>query len=291
MAYVYLALATFFSALLSIMGALFNKKNHAYKNFSMLYNFLLISCASIGWGILYATDFSFDVRVLPYSIGYSIGYAMALIGLFKALECGPVSLTSLLKSLSMITVSVWGFFFWDTPLTVYVAIGLSLVVISLLFCFIQRKGDKEKRISLRWFIFTLILFVGNGGSLVVQKYQQIAFGGAHKNMLMFFATAIAAIICLVFYLSGRKKTVFPLKALKKTWWIPAVTGFGSTLLNLFILLMNDQNLSPSVIYPVMAVGAIIITTLFSVLAYKERLRRAQWIGLFVGMLALVFLNL
>ena len=199
MAYVYLFGATVCSALLSIMGSLFNRKNAAYKNFSMLYNFILIAAACLGWGVIYLTDFSFDARVLPYSLGYAAGYAMALISLFKALECGPVSLTALLKSISMISVSIWGFIFWDASPTPYVLTGLALVLVSLVLCFAQKRKEKAGGTPFKWYIYTALLFIGNGGSLIVQKYQQIAFGGAHKNMLMFFATATAAIACLVFF--------------------------------------------------------------------------------------------
>ena len=289
MAYLYLFGATLCSASLSIMGTLFNKRNQAYKNFSMLYNFILISCACLGWGVLYIANFSFDARVLLYSVGYAAGYAMALISLFKALECGPVSLTSLIKSISMISVSLWGFIFWNASPTVYVLIGLSLVILSLAFCFLQKGGEKRK-MPFKWFVYTALLFIGNGGSLIAQKYQQLAFDGAHKNMLMFFATLIASVSCLIFFLTGRKDTVFPKEAVRRTAWIPMCAGFGSTALNLFILLMLPL-LSSSIIYPFMAVGAIIITTLFSALICKERLRPLQWVGLLVGCVALVFLNI
>ena len=278
------------SALLSIIGSIFNKKNAAYSGFSMLYNFILIGSACLVWGMIYISDFSFDVGVLPYSLGYGIMYALALIFLFKALECGPVSLTAMIKSISIITPSLWGFFFWgDTP-TPLIVIGFVLVLLSLILCFAEKRKKGERGIPLKWFFYIITLAATNGGTLIVQKYQQRAFDGAHKNMLMFFATLLAALICLVFFLVGRKKNTLPASALKKSFYLPIIAGGGSATLNLLLMLLIPL-LPGALIYPAIAVGALIITTLFSALACKERLRPMQWAGLGVGAIALVFLNL
>lgn len=290
MAYLFLPSAVLCSALLSIMASLFNKRNSAYQGFSMLYNFILIGSACGGWCIIYLTNLSFDAGVLPYSLAYAIGYAMALICLFKALECGPVSLTALLKSISLVLPSVWGFFFWDDPLTLPVILGFVLVLVSLILFFAKKREKGQAEIPLKWFLYILGLLIGNGGSLTIQKYQQIAFEGAHKNMLMFFATAVAALVCLVFALIDRKKNTLTRKALARSFYLPAAAGLGSTLFNL-LLMITLPLLPSSVIYPAIAVGSVIVTTLFSALVCKERLRTLQWLGLLVGCVALALLNL
>lgn len=290
MAYLYLLMATVSSALLSVIGSLFNRKNAAYKGFSMLYNFILIGSACCIWGIIYVNDLSFDAGVLPYSLGYGIMYALALICLFKALECGPVSLTAMIKSISLIAPSIWGFFFWGDVPTTFIIIGFVLVLASLILCFAEKKKKDSATIPLKWFIYIIGLTVTNGGTLIIQKYQQRAFDGAHKNMLMFFATLLAALICLVFFLVGRKKNTLPPSALKKSFYLPIIAGAGSATLNLLLMLLIPL-LPGALIYPAVAVGALILTTLFSALVCKEHLRPMQWAGLLVGAVAIAFLNL
>ena len=290
MAYLFLITEILTASLLSIMGSLFNKRNASYHGFSMLYNSILIGSACAGWCVIYLANASFEIGVLPYSFGYAVGYAMALICLFKALECGPVSLTAFLKAISLVLPSIWGFIFWDEPLTIPVILGFALVLLSLLLFFAKKREKGQLEIPLKWFLYILGLLVGNSGSLIVQKYQQIAFEGAHKNMLMFFATATATLVCLAFALAERKKNTLPRQALAKSFYLPIAAGLGSTLFNL-LLMLTLPLLPSSIIYPAIAVGSVIVTTLFSALVCKERLRTAQWVGLTLGCMALILLNL
>ena len=53
---------------------------------------------------------------------------------------------------------------------------------------------------------------------------------------------------------------------------PVVGGISSAALNLLILLLITSPLSESVIFPGIAVGGWVLTTIFSVIAYKEKMR-------------------
>ena len=68
MPYIYLVLSVFMSASSSVFGKLFNRKNDNAKDSTIFYNFLLTISVFAGWGILYATDFSFEKNVIWYSI-------------------------------------------------------------------------------------------------------------------------------------------------------------------------------------------------------------------------------
>lgn len=290
MAYLFLLTEILSISLLSIMGSLFSKRNAAYQGFSMLYNFIVIGSACAGWFIIYLANFSFDASVLPYSFGCAMASVLAYICLFKALECGPVSFTALLKAISLVLPSVWGFIFWDDPLTLPVILGFVLILVSLILFFAKKPEKEQAKIPLKWFLYILGLLVGNGGAFIVQKYQQMAFEGAHKNMLMFFTTATATLACLVFAFLYRKKNTLTRTALTKSFYLPIVAGLGSTLFNL-LLMITLPLLPSSVIYPAIAVGSVIVTTLFSALVCKERLRMLQWLGLTLGCVALALLNL
>ena len=63
-----------------------------------------------------------------------------------------------------------------------------------------------------------------------------------------------------------------------------MTGIMQTIL-------LNMDMSTSIIYPTLAVGGLIVTLVFSVFAFKERLRPAQWCGIAVGCIALVMLNI
>lgn len=289
MSYLYLALAVCGSAMLSVMSSLFGRKSAGVSHTATLYNLIVILSAAFSWGVLCLTDLSFDVRVLFYSALYGVFYTMAMTGIFKAIACGSVSMTGFVKQLSLIAVAFWGFIFWKTPFTLYIGIGLALIFVALICCFKPSKEECTQKLPAKWFFYASLLLIGNAGCSIVQKYEQSAFDGKHGNTFMFFGICFAVVVCAFFYIKGEKADIRSISKLSLLF--PVIGGVSSAVLNLFILLLLAGPMSESIIFPVIAVGGLILTTLFSLLVCKEKLTVLKWVGLGVGAAALVFLNL
>lgn len=289
MPYLYLLFSVLFCASASIFGSLFNRKNDCRKDGSAIYNFILLIATVVGWGVLFACDFSFDMAVLPYSLLFAVCYAATNIGIINALRSGPVAQTSLIVQLSLIGTTVWGFIFWGAPLTPVVAVGIALVIAAICLCLYEKKGDDGQKLSLRWLVFVLMAFCGNAGCTIVQRTQQNAFGGRHGSMLMLFAMIFSSLAGLFYYLKSNKSDSRAI--VRGSWYLPVAAGLCNVLLNLFVILLAGTSLSPGLIYPVIGVGSIMVTTLFSVLIVKERLTAPQWVGIALGAAAVALLSL
>ena len=290
MNYFFLVAAMASSALLSVMSSLFGRQNRDVMHTSSLYSLIVTAAATLSFGVLFLWNPSFDARVLLYSLLYGIFYTVAMLGMFGAYRIGSTSLTAFVKQLSLVAVAFWGLAFWDNPLSLSVTVGLILIIVALFFCFAPSKGKKEEyTVSLKWLLFAAMLLVGNAGCSIVQKYQQIAFDGKHGNLLMLFGVFFSFLVCFVLFLFGKRPRLTEVK--KISFLCPVFGGIGSALLNLFILLLMQSTLSESVIFPGIAVGGLGLTVLFSFAVYRERQRPIQWLGLAVGTVALVFLNL
>ena len=285
-AYLFLLGAICCSAFLSITATVFNKMNKTGKNFSGLYNLIVTISSFAVWTVVYLKDASFSPLVLLYSFVFGIFYVSAFIGLFKAMGFGSASLTSFIKQLSLILVALWGLAFWNNPISVTVSVGIALVLVSLWFCFKPSRTDKT---SVKWFIFSAVLLIGNAGCSIVQKYQQIHFNGEHGGLLMFGATASSVLFCIILYLRGERPKISDMPRFSLP--LPIIAGVSSAMLNVFVLRLIASPLSESVFFPIIGVGGITLTTLFSVGVYKERLTVSKWIGLVIGIVAIVFLNI
>lgn len=289
MIYIYLLLAMTFSATITVGGRLYNAKNENRPNVSLLYTFLVPLSAALGWLVLWCFDFSFDIKVLPYSVLYGLCYSAFTVGVLGALKVGLTSLTALIKQIALVGVTLWGFIFWDTPFTVISGIGIALIVLSLCLCLITKEKNDKTKSLMKWLFYALLITVGNAGCSIVQRYEQTAFDYQHKNMLMFFGVLFAAIGCFIVALKENKENWGA--AIKSSWFCPLITGLSSALSNVFILLLIKYNMSPVIIYPGIAVGGLIITIIISLAFFGERLRAAQWYGIAVGSVALILLNL
>ena len=288
MEYLCLVGSIFFVSFVSIFGGFYNRKNDAKKGASSLYNLLIIGTVFLGWLILFLTDLQVEWSVLPYAILFGIFYAVCALATIYALKTGPILLTSLMLQLSLIAVAIWGFISgWQEP-TWLTWVGLGLVVLSLWLCLYTGKTDGGK-ISWKWLVFVALMFFGNAGCSITQKTQQMAYDGKYGNFLMVSAMVIGVVTCLVLYLRDDKTD--SKEILKSSWAFPVVAGVGNLLLNLAVMYMATSTLSPSLIYPVMAVGSLIVTTLFSAFVFKEKMRWWQWIGVGVGMVATAILSI
>ena len=288
MPYLYLFLGTICMSSSSLFGSFYNEKSKDKKDAAPLYAFLQLATVFFCWMATLVFDCSFSLSVLPYAIGFGVCYAVASVATILALRTGPITLTSLFLKFSLLAVSVWGLFFWETQATMTAATGIVLVILSI--ALILFKGNrKEKEFSWKWLLFALLAFAGNAGCSILQRGQQKAYGGEYGAMLMSAATGIAFAVCLVLYLKSDKRDTKSI--LKNGWYFPVCAGAGNVLLNVCVMKLAISPLSPSLIYPFLAVGGLGITTLFSLLVFKEKLRPLQWLGFAAGALAVALLSL
>ena len=124
MHYLYLVSTVFLSASSSLFGGFYGRMTRGKRDASALYSFIVCISAFIGWVGLFLTDPSFDVRVVPYSVGFGLSYAVCQFGFINALRTGPVALSTLMLNLSLIATVIWGFVFWGAEFSVLAVVGL-----------------------------------------------------------------------------------------------------------------------------------------------------------------------
>ena len=274
----------------SIFGGFFNRACEGKKDSSSFYNLFQLITVNIGWIILFALNFEFNAAVLPYAIGFGTAYCVSTFGIINALRTGPVLITTLIQQFSLIAVTVWGFIFWNASITPIVVIGLILVMIAIFLCLYKGKSASatEEKFSFKWLVYAAMAFVGNAGCTIIQRTQQTAFDGKYGNMLMAIATFFGLVFFFVkFILSDRSDAKF----ITKKCYFPVLTGICNLILNLFVMMMATSALSPSLIYPSISIGGLIIVTLFSLFAFREKLRASQWVGVALGIISVLFLSL
>ena len=287
MSILYLTSATILSAA-SVFGKIYTRRVGDLRDSTNIYTFFLLIAACLGWGVLYLTDLTFDFGVLMYSLMFSLCYMAAHLGIIGGMKCGSATLTTLFVNLSLILVTIWGFLFWDEKITVLVSIGLLLVCLAIFLC-LYTKQKEEYKISLKWILYIILGCVGNAGCAIVQRAEQRAFGGAHGNMLMFFALVFSVLLFSLIFLKCDRRDVPTI--LKRAWWGPFLAGTLNVGHNLFVLLLATTTLSTSLIYPVIGVGGLAIVTVFSLFVFKEKMQWWQWLGVGIGAVAVVLLSI
>ena len=247
-------------------------------------------------------QFTFVWGNLLYAILFALSYFFAVFGLTMAIKTGPLSITALIESYSMIVASIYGVAFLNEPITPFMIAGFALLLISLTLVNYEKKAEngeekqeKTNGISLKWIIFVSIGFIGNGFCTVVQKMQQVwsenTYGAGqflYSNEMMILGLLLAVVAFVVCSFIMERKDM---KEVLQKGWAPAIgRGLSNGGANLFSILVMTM-MAVSVANAVIAAGCVILSALISVLVYKEKLNIYQWIGIGIGVVSLVFLNL
>lgn len=286
MDYLYLTFAVVLVAGTNILGKLYNQKNAGRAGAAPLYTLILVSSAFVFWLVAFILDPQYDMAVLPYAVIFSLCYVFANAGLIYALKCGPVMLTSLFGKMSLILVSVWGFFFWNEPFTLISCVGLILCALSIFLCLYR--GREGRAVNMRWIVYVLLVLLGNAGCSVVQKTQQMNFPGQYGSFMMLIATGVATLICAGAYILCRKEQG---GEIAKSWYLPTAAGLMSAGLNLLVIILATSSLSASLIYPTLASGGLIIVCISAIFIFKEKMRPMGWIGVTLGLIATAILSI
>ena len=257
-----------------------------YQNIFCFLSILLIYLFS-------GTEFSFSVFSVLLGALLAVANILSLEGLLQAQACGSFAYTSVIVALSAIIPSMSGPVLFGEKVTFSQFAGIALMVICILLSPAKDEGDKRS-FSLKWLLFCAVAFVFSGAVGVVQKIHQN--NAAHKAempallLTCFFVSFALSGIRLITERGRIKKSGESLNKLTLAVLLfPAVSGlcfaFPHTI-NLFL----SGRLASVVFFPTINLCPMMLTMLYAVFGFKERLTAKQWAGIAVGILSTVFVS-
>lgn len=234
----------------------------------------------------------FTWSILPHAIGFAATYSLSIVFSFLAIKEGPLSITSLVTSYSLLIPSIYGLIAWDEEFSFLLAVGLLILAISIFLIRFEPKSkddtQEKQRLTPKWLLYVLLAFVGGGGCSVFQKDQQLVFEGAYKNEFMIIALGITFVTISIFALCFEKKSV--LMHAKRGLVTYVLCGAANGAVNYLVMLLSNR-MNASVMFPIISAGGILTSAVLSLTVYREKLSALQKIGFVLGILAIVVLNI
>lgn len=226
-------------------------------------------------------------------LGLAFGAVTALQSItnFSALQCGPMSYTSVIISFSTVISALSGVIFFDESIGWAQILGIVLMLVSFA---LAAKGGDGKRANLKWLMLCLIAFATTGGIGVMQKIHQSSEYRGELGGFLVIAFVSSAVICALFSVLMMKRSKRPVDAnasKKPLWLVIAVMvacGVGVAVNNKFNLYLSGV-MPSAVFFPIVNGGGLVLSTLAALLIFKERLTHRQWVGVVIGIVSVVFL--
>ena len=272
---------------------LFNKhsaNSAVFNAVKALSSFLLFALMAIG-------GFTFHLPTLLFGLSYGTALCLSMYTGYRALCQGPMALTSMLVSFSVIVPLLWGVTVGNEQLTPIRMIALILLLGAIVLTNTDKLRGKrapreadapsKKSSYLTWMLFVGATFLCNGICSVLQKQHQTLYPATYNREFMFFAMLLCALVFLAVLLA--KCSPAAIKATKGTW-LGALSGVANGLAGFFTLLLAGLE-NASVLFPIISAGTLLGVVLCGRFLLKEKLRLNHYLALLLGMLAVVFLKL
>ena len=246
--------------------------NHVYR-----FNALMYAVCIILFGIL---AISGGFSLFTAALGLLFGVVTALSNYYKmlSLSTGPMHITLLITTSSMIIPTMSGVFFGES----FSLPKLCLVFVLIFFIYLSLEKQNGAKIKGRWLVFCALAFIFQGSIGVLQKVHQ---SSSHKGESGSFL--LIAFICSFIYSIIRTKKGFKaLNFTKKHCIFAFVCGICTFIMN-FLNLHLSGLLPSQLFFPLINGSAIVLSSLASIILFKEKLNKKQIIGLCGGILSLV----
>ena len=263
-----------------MQNGLFNyitKKKLSTNSSIITFNFLVYIICIITFGIIMFTG---SVSLYTIILGLLFGIATFLSNTYRllALTKGPMHLTLLFTTSSMIIPSLAGVFFGEK----FSPLKLIVVAILLVFLYLSFEKSDSTKIGGTWFFLSLIAFLFQGVIGILQKIHQSSIHKTESAGFLFVAFICAAVFCLV-----RNKGKFDSSvADKRIVFIGLICGVCTFTMNYLNLKLSGL-LPSQLFFPLVNGSSIVLSSAMSVLLFKEHLSKRQAIGLIGGIVSLI----
>lgn len=216
-------------------------------------------------------------------VGVLYGMMLAMSNAYKmiALSKGPMYLTTMLTSASMLIPTMSGCLFFGESFRT--AKFVCILFLLFFICLSLGKNDGgNKEIGKHWFLFCVLCFVSTGMIGILQKIHQASI---HKNETGIFLLA-AFTFSSLYSLAAAKKYKTTITWNGKYAFLAATVGF-CFFANHYLNLILSGKLPSQLFFPLVNATPTLLTIVISVVIFQEKLTKRQLVGLIGGMVSLV----
>ena len=256
---------------------------------SAVFNAVKAGTALILFALMAAPGFAFHVPTLMFGLLYGGCMCLSMYAGYKALCLGPMALSSMLVSFSVLIPLVWGVTAGQETLSAVKCLALVLLLCAIVLTNADKikRGQKKQGNHALWLTFVGITLLCNGVASVLQKQHQTLYPEAYSREFMFFAMLLCAVI---FGATVLKKLSFAEIRAAKGKRFGVLSGLTNGMANFLTLLLAGFE-NASILFPVISAGTILGALLCGRFVFREKLKINHYAALLTGIVAVVLLKL
>ncbi len=246
-------------------------------------------CALV-WVVILVSYNNFSVSITKGTLFWGLLYgcvqAMFLLFKSKAMNSGPVSITTLIGNCSLVLSTFVGVIVWKEDVTLIQVFCICALIISFILCTYTKSKDNTNG---KWIVYCILFFVFAASvGIIFKSYSKLNAGQGNTTDMMIVAAITMFAVLYIFEICTTKNV--KTKWDKKSIIIMVLCGILSCLYNRFNIDLAGM-FDSAVFYPCFNGGCCIVASVLSFLIFKEKLRRTQLIGLIIGIIAVIIIGI
>jgi drug/metabolite transporter (DMT)-like permease len=282
-----LLLAIFFSSLLYIVFKFFSKFNvNTFQ--AIVLNYIVAFLVGI---VLSEEKLDFySILNKSWLFGsFILGSLFILVFniLGKTSQENGVSVASVSSKMSMIIPILFGIFFFKETITFPKVIGILIALVAVYFTSKKEAG----KVEMKNFIFPILLFFGAGIVDTSVSYLQYIYLKDSEIALFSATTFLSA------FFFGILISIF--KTIKGDFKFRGKSIIGGVFLGIpnyfsmyfLIKALHNKNLESATVFTLINIGVILLSTIFGIILFKEKLLKQNYLGIALAIIAVILVTL
>ena len=253
---------------------------------AIVVNYLI--AASLGF---YLSDISVSIQKIPsqpWFLGaFLLGILFIVVFNLMALtsQKNGLSVASVSSKMSVVIAIIFGVIYYDESLSFIKIIGILLALIA-----VYLTSTKEKNIVLNKnssLLFPILLFFGSGAIDTSLKYVETSYvqdGGVPLFSATIFACAFIFGSLFLGYQKFKGLLAFEFKNILGGILLGVPNYFSIVYL---LKALSTEGMESSTAFTINNVGIVILSTLFGMMLFKERIAVKNWLGIVVAVLSII----
>jgi len=254
---------------------------------ALIFNYLTAGFCSY---LFLEKDFSLGYIINAGWIFHAIAIGILFILTFILYAYGVqkvgISIATISNKMSLIIPVATAIILYDEELTPIKGLAFLLALYSI---YLSSTKEGKLRFDRRYIWLIFLIFLGQGISDSIFNDFAQKFDHERKHlffMVLFFIASISGLI--IHHLKQPQETIF--FKIKNLFW-GVILGVPNFFCLVFFLRALEASIfNSSIVFAIVSIGIVITSSLLGILFFKEKLNRANWIGILMSILTIYILS-
>ena len=232
----------------------------------------------------------YEIPSQPWFLGaFLLGIMFILVFNIMALtsQKNGLSVASVSSKMSVVIAIVFGVWYYNESLSLVKLIGILLALIAVYLTSIKAKNQITQKN--KDFLYPLLLFFGSGAIDTSLKYVEttyVAEGGVPLFSATIFGCAFILGIIVLVYQKATGTLNFEFKSILGGVLLGIPNYFSIVYL---LKALSTKGMESSTAFTLNNVGIVILSTLFGLFIFKEKLIHKNWLGIVIAVISIILI--